>query len=206
MAMSDMDELLAQLKAEYGQPKPPKTDSDLAPSPTKPEFAKDSKPVLSPEITSPQEDLTKANAASNPLDRLLADVKAEVESTNNASPKRVLPQSATPKSPNKMGQNNASHSSSQIDARLLAELQQEQQQQELEAQRQRQQELAAEQTRQTQKTQRRKAALQQEARDWLQKLNPKSDEGRWFEEFAYSYESKLAAAIDYLQAMKESGL
>ncbi|WP_425461526.1 salt stress protein, Slr1339 family [Hyella patelloides] len=30
-----------------------------------------------------------------------------------------------------------------------------------------------------------------------------SDEGLWFEEFADAYDSKLAAAIEYLQAMKE---
>jgi hypothetical protein len=169
--MSDMDELLNQLKAEYGQQATPKTKPVSESSPEKP---------------------AKANNESTPLDKLLADVKTEVESNKLDR--------ATPKSqPDKK-------LSSQIDDRLITELKQEQKQQQLAAQKQRQQELAVEQTKQSQKEQRRKAALQQEAKEWLQKLNPKSDEGRWFEEFSYSYESKLAAAIDYLQALRDSGL
>ena len=73
-------------------------------------------------------------------------------------------------------------------------------------QKRREQELIAAQQREEQKEQRRKAALQEKAAQWLKTLNPRSEEGKWFEEFSYSYDSKLAAAIDYLEAMGESGL
>jgi hypothetical protein len=169
--MSDMDELLAQLKAEYRQQATPKTKPVSESSPEKP---------------------AKTNTESTSLDKLLADIKTEVESDKFD---RATPKSQPDKKP-----------SSQIDDRFIRELKQEQKQQQLAAEKQRQQELAAEQIKQAQKEQRRKASLQQEAKEWLQKLNPKSDEGRWFEEFAYSYESKLEAAIDYLQALRDSGL
>ncbi|MFM2429708.1 MAG: hypothetical protein RLZZ511_921 [Cyanobacteriota bacterium] len=49
----------------------------------------------------------------------------------------------------------------------------------------------------------RREALRQTAAQWLKQLKPKSDEGRWFEEFACNYESRLEAAIDYLEALEE---
>ena len=54
-----------------------------------------------------------------------------------------------------------------------------------------------------QQRQRQKKALRTQAQKWLKKLNPHSDEGIWFEEFAYSYPSRLEAAMDYLQALGE---
>ncbi|MBE9221753.1 hypothetical protein IQ215_03495 [Cyanobacterium stanieri LEGE 03274] len=40
------------------------------------------------------------------------------------------------------------------------------------------------------------------AQRWLKNLNPNSDEGFWFSQFAMSYDSKLQAAIDYLKALE----
>jgi hypothetical protein len=37
---------------------------------------------------------------------------------------------------------------------------------------------------------------------WLQQLDPLSNEGLWFMEFAESYESPLSAAMEYLQALE----
>jgi hypothetical protein len=51
--------------------------------------------------------------------------------------------------------------------------------------------------------QRRRQALERKAHQWLKTLDPKSDEGRWFEEFAYSHESPLEAAMIYLDALRE---
>lgn len=53
--------------------------------------------------------------------------------------------------------------------------------------------------------QRRRKALTYQAQQWLKNLDLRSDEGLWFEEFSYAYESKLVAAIDYLEALQESG-
>jgi hypothetical protein len=41
----------------------------------------------------------------------------------------------------------------------------------------------------------------QQAEIWLKSLDPNSEEWLWFEQFAYSYESKVEAAIDYLKAL-----
>jgi hypothetical protein len=49
----------------------------------------------------------------------------------------------------------------------------------------------------------RRAELAEKALDWLKQLNPKSSEGRWFEEFACGYSSRVEAAIDYLEALSE---
>lgn len=73
-------------------------------------------------------------------------------------------------------------------------------------QQRRQQELIEAQKREELRERRRKAAMREKARQWLKNLNPRSEEGQWFEEFSYSYEDKLQAAIDYLEAMRETGL
>ena len=70
----------------------------------------------------------------------------------------------------------------------------------------RQQELIELQQREELRNKRRKEALREDAKKWLAKLSPNTEEGRWFEEFSYSYENKLQAAIDYLEAMRETGL
>jgi hypothetical protein len=53
--------------------------------------------------------------------------------------------------------------------------------------------------------QQRRAELAGKAQKWLKQLNPKSEEGRWFDEFACGYESRLEAAIDYLEALQSVG-
>lgn len=67
------------------------------------------------------------------------------------------------------------------------------------------QELIEAQKREELRERQRKAAMRDKARQWLKELNPRSEEGQWFEEFSYSYEDKLQAAIDYLEAMRETG-
>lgn len=52
----------------------------------------------------------------------------------------------------------------------------------------------------------KREALKEKALIWLKQLNPKSDEGKWFEEFSYSYDSKVEAAMHYLEALRESGM
>lgn len=49
--------------------------------------------------------------------------------------------------------------------------------------------------------QREEKLITNKAEVWLKKLDPYSDEGFWFEQFALSYPSKLEAAIDYLKAL-----
>jgi len=93
---------------------------------------------------------------------------------------------------------------SSAEDRLLAELKAEFTEQEKAAQLQRQQRIKEEQIKQEKIKQQQKQVLRKEAEVWLKKLNRNSAEGLWFEEFAYDYPDKLDAAIDYLQALKET--
>lgn len=60
--------------------------------------------------------------------------------------------------------------------------------------------LRAQRGREMERQQRRKA-IAPKAEAWLKALDPYSDEGLWFEQFAYNYASRLEAAIDYLEAL-----
>lgn len=62
-----------------------------------------------------------------------------------------------------------------------------------------QQELEQERIRQAQLQAQQLEALKNHAKEWLDKLDPFSPEGLWFERFAEAYPSKLAAAIEYLE-------
>jgi len=73
-----------------------------------------------------------------------------------------------------------------------------------EEQRQKEQKLREEQLQVEQRRKRKREVLAKEANEWLSQLNPSSEEGLWFEEFSYSYPSKLEAAIDYLEALRET--
>ena len=42
----------------------------------------------------------------------------------------------------------------------------------------------------------------EKAENWLKELDPMSNEGLWFYDFAETYESPLAAAMDYLMALE----
>ena len=42
-----------------------------------------------------------------------------------------------------------------------------------------------------------------QAQVWLKKLDKNSDEGYWFDQFAFKYSSRIDAAIDYLQVVNE---
>ena len=87
----------------------------------------------------------------------------------------------------------------------LVELKRQEEARIAEAQR-RERELIEAQNREELRERRRKEALREKAQQWLKNLDLRSPEGRWFEEFSYSYEDKLQAAIDYLEAMRETGL
>ena len=181
--MSEMDKLLAQLKAEYEQEKPSSKPSSSA-------------------TPLPQKSKHKLEDPSNQkLNSLLSDLKAEFtgeqpQKLNKPPQKPAKTISATPSSSNR--------STPLVNDNLIKDLQAEYQAKEQEEQQRRQQELIEQQKREQAKAKRRREALRQEAQEWLKNLNLNSDEGLWFEEFSYSYDSKLEAAIDYLQAIRET--
>ncbi|BAU67085.1 hypothetical protein STA3757_44930 [Stanieria sp. NIES-3757] len=181
--MNKMAELLAQLKAEYQENEKTQSLSENVTS-----SARSHK-----ELTSNSSQASVNLQSETSLDALLAEVKNQVdqpELSENNNFSRPVSSSSLPQSTTKHD--------------LIGQLQQEYQAKERREQELKQQEQILQEQQQEQKKQRRKQALQEKAQQWLKKLEPNSEEGLWFEEFAYNYESKLAAAIDYLAAINET--
>ncbi len=86
---------------------------------------------------------------------------------------------------------------------IKAEQIQLEQEKQREIDRDRQQQQQLKQQRLEQLKQQRRAALHNRAETWLATLAQNSAEGRWFEEFACNYSSKLEAAIAYLEALED---
>jgi len=150
------------------------------------------------------------------IDDILASLKAEYEVKDNpkllhnpqqlkeklVSPHAIAPSVKVVENfPLQPGKNN---SSSSHEDRILAQVKAEFEEQEKAEKLKRQQQLAEKKIKQEQIKQQQREALASQAKEWLKNLNPLSEEGLWFEEFAYAYPSKLDAAIDYLQALRET--
>ncbi|MDJ0774591.1 MAG: hypothetical protein QNJ49_14405 [Mastigocoleus sp. MO_167.B18] len=88
--------------------------------------------------------------------------------------------------------------------RLLSDVKADFEQQDLERNLQIQRELEQQHLEREEFQAKQQELLQKRAQDWLSKLDPLSYEGLWFEKFAQGYSSKLAAAIEYLQAEQEN--
>jgi len=135
------------------------------------------------------------------IEDLLAQMKAEYQKRDQEKP---MPSSSPSQEKNpslaEFKVNNSSDSSTEAILKALALENQERQQQET---MRRQQEAAEKQKAEALKQQRKREALTKKAKQWLDKLDPKSEEGRWFEEFSYAYDSPLEAAITYLEALGE---
>lgn len=159
--MESIDDLLAQVKAEY-------QEKELGIKPQKEALFKEedfqSPPIVSSTYYSQP---VQSHVLSLAEENLLADVRAELEEKQQAEELKK-------------------------------------QQQIREEQLRKEQQIREEQIKEEQKRKRKREALTQEATEWLKKLNPHSEEGLWFEEFSYSYPSKLDAAIDYLTALRET--
>lgn len=198
-----MDDLLAQLKAEF-EPQQPKNNAQ------QPQARKSQPPQKS----------TNADSAAS-MEQMLAELKTELESGSNR-PGNSAQQSTNPNNNQTevaQAKNKNNHNRQSLNALIDADYQQQAQKREakladikrqeeakIAEQQRRQQELIEAQRREELRERRRKEALREQAQQWLKNLSLNSEEGRWFEEFSYSYESKLEAAIDYLEAMRETGL
>ncbi|MBD1934896.1 MULTISPECIES: salt stress protein, Slr1339 family [Cyanophyceae] len=150
------------------------------------------------------------------IDDILASVKAEYEEKDNPKllhksqqlkEKLVNPHAIAPSVevvenfPLQPGKNNLSYShEDSVLAQVKAEFEEQEKAQNLKEQ----QQLAEKKIKQEQIKQQQREALASQAKEWLKNLNPLSEEGLWFEEFAYAYPAKLDAAIDYLQALRET--
>jgi hypothetical protein len=191
--MDSVDRLLAELKAKHdqqpqsqplsGQPSPPTSQSDLS-----------------------------STAPPGSLDQLLSelqeDIKRSVRTNLSSQPSASKPQLASPKVTKTQGGEGRS-----LEDNALSQLKSQHKKQDRVEAFRREELRDAEYIRHQQEREKqrrlealrvqRRAQLTEQAKEWLKWLNPKSEEGLWFEEFACNYESRLEAAIDYLEALQK---
>lgn len=187
--MDSVDQLLAQLKAEQEPPRSPA--------------------AVSPSKANDRSAVPPAQSLDNLLHQLTDDTQRSVRKTLSQSPSAFHSTRAAADVPahHQLLSDLKTHYVNQDQAEVAK------QQEELQAAEQQRQQQAQEQQRQQQAKQRRleqlqakrRAELIEPATEWLQRLNPRSEEGRWFEEFACGYDSRLEAAIDYLEALQSVG-
>ena len=209
--MESIDDLLAELKAEYQQKQP-------------------NKPPVSPNNVSSEPQvpivMNNSNSSSSPLDDLLAEVKSEfaqpqenksktIHKTNSSLTndnssvtenllKQVRADLQKPISTGKRQPQSLKKDISKLNNPLIQELKGEFEEKKKEEEIRKQQQLIEAKKQEDLRRQRRRKALSKKAEEWLKKLDPNTEEGLWFEEFSYAYESKLEAAIDYLEALRET--
>ena len=195
----NMDDLLAQLKAEF-EPEPQA-------------LPKVSKPPASKSKLPPQ-----GSPSQVPIAQMLEELRKELESGRNR-PDSASQGATEPNSKPQLSPQGAAKARQRLNALIDADYQKQAQKREaklaeikrqaearLAEEKRRQQELIEMQQRAELREQRRQEALREDAKQWLEKLDPRTEEGKWFQEFSYSYENKLQAAIDYLSALRETGL
>ena len=186
-----MDDLLAQFKTRHESSSQPSRDRAAQSSPSS---QSNSKPSIA---------------------QLLDELSKEIESGRLRPDREPDKNSTTSKQDVRNSAETRDRLNASIDAEYRKQAQQRdakleqakrQQQARIEEQKRRERELIEAQQREELRERRRKEAMREKAQQWLKNLNPRSEEGRWFEEFSYSYEDKLQAAIDYLEAMRETGM
>ena len=186
-----MDDLLAQLKTER-EPSNQASNKNRA--------AKSSPP---PSTSKP--------SIAQMLDALSKEIQSgRLRPDRESKPDAIAPKQEVRNSAQQRNRLNALidaeyRKQAQLREAKLAEVKRKEEAKIAEAQR-RERELIEVQKREELRERRRKEALREKAQQWLKNLDLRSPEGRWFEEFSYSYEDKLQAAIDYLEALRETGL
>jgi hypothetical protein len=185
----DVDSLLAQFQAEY-QPKKPDPTSSQSNSLLDDALARmknDLKDGISKQTIDRDKSKNDNPAINNLLNDFKADLtakKATIANTNLSFPKIKSPP------PNNVNTDN-----------LLKQIKAESQKQEtIETKQLNKQNITEIQQRELNTQKQRRLNLQR-AEAWLKDLDSNSEEWLWFEQFAYSYESKVEAAIDYLKAL-----
>lgn len=197
-----MDDLLAQMKAEFTSNAQNETIS-----PCQSNLSNLSKQNSSSVMNN-------SNFSSSSMDQLLSEMKTELTEEKSISQKAKQVKNSiqadlnnlnNPVSPSTTSPNqNVNYP---VNNYLLNDLKNEliqEQEKVLEVQRKQEQlKLEEAQKQEKLKEERKRKALTDRAKEWLKNLNPKSPEGIWFEEFSYGYDTKLEAAIDYMEALKE---
>ena len=146
----------------------------------------------------------------DPIDKLLSELQVEYQQSANSQAEKTQEEEEE-KQVNQVKKINLDlsapssslfESSSKGDAidNILSEVKKEIEEKQLLEEEQKQQAIAEERIQQEEIRAQKLEALKGQAQEWLEKLEPLSPEGMWFESFAQSYPSKLEAAIEYLNS------
>jgi len=146
----------------------------------------------------------------DPIDKLLSELQVEYQQSANSQAEKIQ-EGEEEKQVNQVKKINLDssfpssslfESSSKGDAidNILSEVKKEIEEKQLLEEEQKQQAIAEERIRQEKIKAQKLEALKGQAQEWLEKLEPLSPEGMWFDSFAQSYPSKLEAAIEYLNS------
>lgn len=172
--MDSIEKLLEQIKAESENPGPKSPGQGKAkPTPK----AANSPPANPPKVM-------------YNLDSLLDKVESEAKAPKVQPSVKVKPIALESTSPRVGGH---------LD-QLFGDVKQEFEAREQAEQLKREQERQEEAKKLERLKQKQREQLAKRAQEWLKKLDPYSDEGFWFGQFAEHYSSKLEAAIAYLEA------
>ena len=144
------------------------------------------------------------------IDKLLSELKAEYQQPANSQvdkieeveKKKVKTTEFELFSPSSSTFVSSSSKEDAID-NILAEVKQDFEEKQLLEEQQKQKELEEQRIEQERLKAKQLQALKNQAQEWLNKLDPLSQEGLWFESFAKNYPSKLEAAIEYLAGSNE---
>lgn len=136
------------------------------------------------------------------IDKLLSELKAEYQKPANPPPERTeeVEKVKLDSSPLSSSFSTSSSAKKDVIDNVLSQVKQDFEHKELLEEQQKQQLLEEQRIRQEKLKVKELEGLKKQAQEWLNKLEPLSPEGLWFESFAKSYNSQLEAAIEYLQA------
>ena len=139
------------------------------------------------------------------IDKLLSELQAEYQQSLNSPVEKTEEGKKVKKAKlNSPSPSSFFASSSKGDAidNILAEIKQETEEKQLLEEQQKQQKLEEERIEKEKIKAKELQALKRQAQDWLDKLEPLSPEGIWFESFSKNYPSTLEAAIEYLDSQQ----
>ncbi|HEY9699719.1 MAG TPA: hypothetical protein V6D10_20835 [Trichocoleus sp.] len=179
-----IDDLLAQVKAQYGDEVNQVKQSPLP----------QSLPTAPPIQSAAQETSQPSGSSPKSLDSLLAELEGKPAPLPPSGSMQLSQPAIDQKSylPTPLPATNLA--ADPLLTQLKAKYSELDRAAELEQQKQRE----AEQRRQEKLRQQQQATSIKRAEEWLKTLDSKGGEGAWFEEFAAKYSSRIEAAIDYL--------
>ncbi len=139
------------------------------------------------------------------IDKILSELQAEYQQSANSQPEKTeevkkVKQVKKVKLDSSPPSSLFTSSKGDVIDNILAEVKQDIEEKQVLEEQQKQQELEEERIRQEKIKAKQLEAIKVQAKEWLEKLEPLSTEGMWFETFAKSYPSKLEAAIEYLNS------